>query len=119
MLAGPGRSPLACDPATPPPARLIEFEMTPTFTPAPVGPSARACGPRWAASPSDRTLPAFVPEPWTASTARVLRSPATSVSALIGSVPSTIRCGRRFDTARTSMPRARSASVAASMSPVT
>ena len=118
-LAGPGRSPVACDPATPAPTRLIELETMPTATPAPVGPSARACGPRCAASPSESTLPALVPLPCTASTARVLARPATSVSALTGSVPSTMRCGWRFDTARISMPCARSASRAASMSPVT
>ena len=44
-LAGPGRSPVPCESEIPPPTWSIESEITPTGTPAPVGPSARACGP--------------------------------------------------------------------------
>src|SRR5215218_8910899 len=41
--------------------RLIESDMTPTFTPAPLTPSARAAGPLCAASPAEVTAPTSVP----------------------------------------------------------
>ena len=56
-----GRSPVACEPTTPPPTALIESDITPTFTPAPLTPRARAAGPLWAASPADVTEPTSVP----------------------------------------------------------
>ena len=119
VLVGPGRSPLNCEPVTPRPARLIELEMTPTFTPAPSGPSVRACGPRWAASPWESVPPVFVPTPCTGITARVDARPATSVSSPIASMPSTIRPGDRALVAVTCMPCARSARSASSSAPVT
>src|SRR3954462_14783593 len=59
-----GRSPvptLVAMPLVPLVPTLIESEITPTLTPAPLSPVARACGPWWAASPCDRTLPVSVP----------------------------------------------------------
>ena len=100
------------------PARLIELEMTPTFTPAPSGPSVRACGPRWAASPWDSVPPLFVPTPCTGITARVDARPATSVSSPTRAAlddPS----GDRALVAVTSMPCARSARSASSSAPLT
>ena len=52
-----GRSSVALDPATPAPTRLIESDITPTATPVPVAPVARAAGARCAASPSETFAP--------------------------------------------------------------
>ena len=86
-----GRSPVLWLAATPPATWLIESEITPTFTPAPVVPMARACGPWWAASPWERVPPVSVPSAasmpgCTVVTALVAVS-AVASSSLVGGQP--------------------------------
>ena len=113
-----GRSPVPTELAMPPFALVIESEMIPTDTPAPVGPSARASGPLMASSPSERMLPALSRASG-ATIACVCRSCAAAAIAPGGTKPSTIRCGERSLTAVTRMPSARSATAARAASPST
>jgi hypothetical protein len=125
-----GRLPEAWLVAMPPATRLIESEMTPTLTPDPLVPMARACGPWWAASPCDRMVPLSVPSvpppasdpsviARTAVTACTSDSPAASSSAPAGSQPATARSGARSLVPLTRMPRPLSRAAAAETEPLT
>ena len=81
---------MAWEAAMPPWDWLIESEMTPTLTPAPVGPNARAAGPWIAPSPWLWTLPALSAA-YGGSTARADGIAAACGSAAGGSQPSTMR----------------------------
>ena len=112
-------------PATPDPTLLMLSEMTPTLTPAPVAPSARACGPWWAASPCDNTDPESVPpsEPsmpaCTTVRALALESAVASSNLVAGSQPATTCAGAASLVAATRMPRARSSAAADATEPLT